>query len=488
MKRRLLSVLFPFLLALCFSLIFYAFNTPLGPSIGSDNAMYLTMGTALARGYAPYTQIFDHKGPVLFLLQWLPQAVSGGYSTFAVFLQELVFLFLCLCLVSRIARETHAPELPAEILYLALICSLAGGGNLTEEYTALPTLCGVLLILKTFSGSSLSREEEAALLRKSALLGAFCMLVFLVRANNALPLVCMTAGLSVVFLLTGRFSALGRCALGFLVGGIATLLPVCLWLLFRGALSAAWYGAVIHNFMYSAGEGGSRLHALLCEGYGQAALLFLLFSCLGAFSCLRGRRFALALSVLFGGLGGFAAAFISRKFYDHYLMIAAPLALAGFCLFLSSLPPKPKQAVLCLCLAVSLSWLAIKGNRVWKWRLSERADLPEFTENAQRLYSLVPEKDRDSFMAYRVEPRWYPVTGALPCVRFYFLQETLSQVNPAVMDEIVETFHTRPPRWLVIYYNRAFSPPYDPRMVNIFADEYEFVAAEGEYQLLKKRE
>ena len=49
-QKRLLSLLFSAAAALAFSLVFYAFNTPLGPSIGSDNAMYLTMGTALARG------------------------------------------------------------------------------------------------------------------------------------------------------------------------------------------------------------------------------------------------------------------------------------------------------------------------------------------------------------------------------------------------------------------------------------------------------
>ena len=43
------------------------------------------MGTALAQGYAPYTEIFDHKGPLLFLLQMIPQALSGGNSTLAVF-------------------------------------------------------------------------------------------------------------------------------------------------------------------------------------------------------------------------------------------------------------------------------------------------------------------------------------------------------------------------------------------------------------------
>ena len=487
-RRRIAGVLLSALLALCFSLVFYAFNTPVGPSIGSDNAMYLTMGTALARGYAPYTEIFDHKGPVLFLLQLLPQALSGGYSTLAVFLQEVVVLFLCLRLVSRVARETGAPELPAEILYLSMNCSLAGGGNLTEEYTALPTLCGILLILRAFSSPDPSGKAETRLFPRAAALGALSMLVFLVRANNALPLFCMTAGLSLFLLTSRRFRDLGRCAAGFPLGALAALLPVCLWLLSRGALSAAWYGAVIHNFMYSSASGGSRLHALLHEGYGRAATLFLLLASAGAVCCLRRRSYALFPAFLFGAAGGFLAAFISRKFYDHYLMIAVPLALTGACLFLASLPRRTRNAAVCLCLLISLSWLAVKGKRVYEWRLSERADLPVFTENARSLYERVPEKERDRFMAYRVEPRWYAVTGALPCIRFYFLQETLAEVNPAVMDEIVETFRTHPPLWLVIYYNRAFSPPYDPRMAEIFETGYEFVAAAGEYQLRRLKQ
>ena len=90
-------------LAVVFSLIFYTCNTPLGPAIGSDNAMYLTMGTALSQGYAPYSEIFDHKGPLLFLLQMLPQLVGGGYSTLAVFAQEVCFLAASLLAVAAIA-------------------------------------------------------------------------------------------------------------------------------------------------------------------------------------------------------------------------------------------------------------------------------------------------------------------------------------------------------------------------------------------------
>ena len=147
-KDWLWGVAASLLLALAFSLIFYAFNTPLGPSIGSDNAMYLTMGTALANGYAPYTEIFDHKGPVLFLIQWLPQALSGGYSTLAVFVQEVLVLAGCLLVLRAIARELRVSALGVQLVYLALTCSLVGGGNLTEEYTNLPTLIGLYAALR----------------------------------------------------------------------------------------------------------------------------------------------------------------------------------------------------------------------------------------------------------------------------------------------------------------------------------------------------
>ena len=108
--------------------------------------------------------------------------------------------------------------------------------------------------------------------------------------------------------------------------------------------------------------------------------------------------------------------------------------------------------------------------------------------DAQALMAQVPQDERDRFMAYRVEPRWYVAAEALPCMRFYFLQEVLAQADPAVMDEIVQTFETDPPRWLVIYYNRAFNPPYDARVAAIFETNYEFVDAAGQYQLLRLKE
>lgn len=489
--KRFVSIGASLLLALAFSLIFCEFNTPLGPSIGSDNAIYLTMGTAIAQGYAPYTEIFDHKGPLLFLLQALPQAIAGGYSTLAVFAMEALFLFACLRVLCDLARQLRAPEFSVQIVYLALTASLFGGGNLTEEYTSLFTLMGLDLALRAFGEQAVSPRRLTAY---AAAMGAAAMLSLLLRANNALPLLALAMGLTAFLLGRRAWAALFRCALGFTLGLLLCALPVVLWLAARGALQASFYGSILHNLMYAQTAGDSRLYMLLHSGYGYAALLMAALACAGAFALPRERR-ALRPAMVAAAAAAGLAAFTSHKYYDHYLILGAPVAAMGVAALLGRFAPsgawRMRRAAHCVPLAVvlvSLLWLGTNGLEANHRRQQERADWPAFTADAQALYAQVPEQERESFMAYRVEPRWYVAAKALPCMRFYFLQEILAQADPAVMEEIVGEFESDPPRWLVIYYNREFGPPYDARVAAIFKSDYEFVDARGQYQLLRLKE
>lgn len=483
--------------AIAYALVFYAFTTPVGPSIGSDNAIFMTMGTALAKGYAPYTQIFDHKGPVVFLLQWLPQALSGGYSTLAIFVQQVIFAVAMVLLTDRTAQEMGAPGWTASLVYVTLICSLVGGGNLTEEYTNVFTMTGILMMVRCFGGKRQASGRKLAV--SSAVLGAMTALCFLARPNNAFVLGMMTLALTLWLVIERDFARLGVCALGFAGGLALVFVPIMLWLLSRGALSQAFYGTIIHNMLYSETAGASRMDMLLHEPYGHMALLMFVLAVGGALMYhVRTDRSALALAMIFGATGALAGAFISHKFYDHYLVLGAPLAALGAAVYFDlhwENARRKGDGVRWISVALLIAVMIVCGGRLVRkglitndWRESERADWVQFTEDAQALYSLVPEDERDEFMAYRVEPRWYVAAEALPCVRFYFLQETLAQADPAVMDEIVETFETNPPRWLVIFYNREFGPPYDERMAEIMETRYEFVDSRGTYQLRKLKE
>ena len=132
---RWTSLVLSAFLALSAGLFLYSANTPLGPCYSSDNSIYMVMGTALANGFRPYLDIFDHKGPLLFVLQWIPQLFGGGFQTITVFIQEVFFLFLCLRMICAITRRFFSiPEWFPQIFYLAYLSSLVGEGNLSEEY------------------------------------------------------------------------------------------------------------------------------------------------------------------------------------------------------------------------------------------------------------------------------------------------------------------------------------------------------------------
>ena len=218
------------------------------------------------------------------------------------------------------------------------------------------------------------------------------------------------------------------------------------------------------------------------------SLLLAALSCLGALTLWR-RAPAMTLSLIAGAAGAGLAALISHKYYVHYLVLGAPCAVTGVALLLAAAKRRGKRlcgAGYALCVALCAAILAVSGAQANESRLAWRGeDFDAFTADAQALYAQVPEQERESFMAYRVEPRWYVAAKALPCMRFYFLQEILAQADPAVMEEIVEEFESDPPRWLVIYYNREFGPPYDARVAAIFESDYEFVDARGQYQLLR---
>ena len=479
------------MLAFVFALIFCTCNTPLGAWIGSDNAMYLTMGTALAKGYAPYSEIFDHKGPLLFLLQMIPQLFADGYSTLTVFMQEVLFLWGCLLLLARMARRLGVKAIAVQLVYLAVYAPLLDGGNLTEEYANLFTLAGLDVMLGVF-GDGMNDRLEKKLFAPAFAMGLMSMICFLLRANNALPLVGAVSALAVYLIGTRRFAGLGRCAAGYVLGCAAAAVPVGIWLAAQGALSDAIYGAFTHNMMYAETQGSSRIGMLLKTNYGHRAILAAALSCMGALLCaVRTKRLPMAMAMVAGAACGGFAGFISHKFYMHYLMLGVPMAALGAAQILAFVRERRAKMLGLLTMAaavVCVLYLVICGVQVNDQREKDYSVMQEMTPDAVALYDQVPEEDRDSFMAYRVEPKWYVAAKALPCMRFYFLQEILADADPAVMEEIVDRFTNDPPKWLVIYYNREFGPPYDERVAEIFETQYEFVDARGTYQLRKLKE
>ena len=86
---------FPALLALlcaCLALRVATSSSPLyATNFWTDTNIYFTIGRGMTRGLMPYRDLFDHKGPLLFILYALGAAISDT-SFIGVFALEALSL------------------------------------------------------------------------------------------------------------------------------------------------------------------------------------------------------------------------------------------------------------------------------------------------------------------------------------------------------------------------------------------------------------
>lgn len=86
---------FPALLALlcaCLALLVATSSSPLyATNFWTDTNIYFTIGRGMTRGLMPYRDLFDHKGPLLFILYALGAAISDT-SFIGVFALEALSL------------------------------------------------------------------------------------------------------------------------------------------------------------------------------------------------------------------------------------------------------------------------------------------------------------------------------------------------------------------------------------------------------------
>ena len=102
----------------------------------TDSSVFKYIGWRMANGEVPYKDIFDHKGILLYFINYLGTLLSFHRG---VWLIEYIFMFLSLGLSYKIFRKFCKPfsSLLATLLAFSPLYAYFEGGNLTEEY-ALP--------------------------------------------------------------------------------------------------------------------------------------------------------------------------------------------------------------------------------------------------------------------------------------------------------------------------------------------------------------
>jgi hypothetical protein len=294
-----------------------------------DSALFAYAGELVRTGGTPYLTFWDHKAPLIFLVNAAALALSGG-KVWGLWLLNLGVFVGATVLGHACMRRAFGP-LAALLGTTCFASSLAAmmPANLTEGYV-LPLQWAAVLLLVGWAA------ERPAPFMRGAALGVLAALAFFLRAN--LIGAALSVGLTLVAMMV--FQRRSRDCMALVLGGVAGIAIVSLmlvaYLASAGALSAFWEQAFEYNFVYARSELRSRVGAaffgtMLVTRFGSAVIPFAgwVMCARRVWSARRGMQthpvYLLALVWLPIEL---LLASMSGRHYGHYFATAlAPLAL-----------------------------------------------------------------------------------------------------------------------------------------------------------------
>lgn len=443
----------------------------------TDSSVYKTVALMISRGYMPYRDSFDHKGPLTYLVNLLGMQIDSYCGVWVIEFIAICVTFAGIYKISRLRCE-RIISCVCVLVSGALLYDYFEGGNMVEEY-AMPFIAVSLYI---FLDYFLNRKINRLRL---ALCGGCMGAVLMLRPNMISVWIVFAVAVLIDCIKRKRAADLGNFILFFLTGFIIVVVPMLIWLAVNGCFGAFVENYIQFNMVYSAAKGqGDKWNA----GFYFINKTLIIFSLLiVAYLCTIKDKFLhgtylvyLLVTLLLISMSGMP--------YAHYGMILVPAVAfpvaALFELAASEKNNKTLTLFMILYFAGVMAlpkWSVTAGDLMNKY--ADRS-VDHHSDMVKGVCELIDENttDDERISVYGNGDIVYLVSNRLHATRYSY-QFPIGEIAPDIMDEYFEEMENELPPIIVIWERQA-----DERMENfIYEHNYMEIGVTQPYDLGKTR-
>lgn len=225
---------------------------------GIDSSVFIYVAQVILDGGMPYKDTFDHKGPLIYLINAVGLLIDSGAG---VWLLELFTIFIIFLYTYKIARLLCCDKLLSCLVVAAgmhVLFWYFDGGNYTEEYACAFIVISLFTILKIFFNRRVGKLEIVAC-------GFSFACVCLLRPNLTALWFAMPVS---IMLYASRFRGFQyrskdfvKYIYLFLTGVAVIVLPVLFWLCSNNAFHDFINDYILFNLQYTSNrEQASAAH------------------------------------------------------------------------------------------------------------------------------------------------------------------------------------------------------------------------------------
>lgn len=478
-----------FLINLCIvSLFFIAtfiflLNSPLhmwnGSNSHTDSSVFKTVAMMMNKGFSPYLQTFDHKGPLLYIFNYIGLLISYYKGVWVI---EFINLFVTFCALYKIARLkcNRTFSLISVFLAISLLFKFFDGGNLVEEYA----LSFISVSLYIFLDYLLNKKiDKFRLIICGFSLGS----VLLLRPNMISTWIVFCIIIFINCIKDKKYLELKKFILYFIIGVAIVVLPTLIYLIINNSLVSFWESYIIFNKIYCA---SSSISISITQKW-ESFIYFLdnqlfIFSLIITLCLLKFEKKEIHFYYFIYIIISLVLVSISGRTFNHYGMVLIPITvfpIASFFGIIKDIKNKKVYNVLSIVLIVYSIYGIIFPNwistvQTLPKRYFERNE-NKITTDVLNISDIIKNKtnENDKISVYGNWDIIYVISNRIHATKYSY-QFPIGIVSPTIMDDYFEQLKEEMPKIIVVesgYYNETMKNFLDTNNYILIWQQYEIL-------------
>ena len=443
---------------------------------GIDSSVFQTVAFYMSKGYMPYKDVFDHKGPLIYIYNWIGMQISYGRG---IWLLEYVSLFITFFILYKIARLTSPPFISALTLFISGsgLFGYFQGGNLTEEY-ALPFLSvGVLIFTDFFLNNKISKIR---LILSGFCFGAVCLL----RINMISVWVAFPIAVLIKCIYEKNIVQIRKLSFYFGLGTLTITIPILSWLICNGAFAEFLSDYLIFNILYVRAPSTGIINKINVVNFFLNNTLVLITGISVIYLGVQKKDY-FHISYIGYFIVTLMSILLSGRTYAHYAMVLIPVMIYPMAQIINKVNwriPAQLCATIYTILSICVPCWLIGANKVVEAYLSRKLQQTRTDTISQVVDLIIENTDADSRITVWGNACNYYILSRRLSASKYIYQSPIGDINPIIYDEYFRELEKKKPEIIIVTtnmgkmeefiteYNYQLLNAYNEGAIKIFAD------------------
>ncbi|MGP5430733.1 hypothetical protein ACTXNW_15120 [Enterococcus malodoratus] len=451
-KEKIYSFL---LLFFMFLVIVFSFRSnPFSKVLNEhDSSMFLYFGRGISEGLIPYKDMLDHKGPVLFIIQYFAVLIGNGNLSLGIWLIECIFLLVTLLYLYKSCLFFTKNELISAIaivMMTPLFILCYDGGNYSEEFAI------SFISFSFFLFNKLVFEKELSKIQ-CIIIGFLGAATFFIRMNMISLWVIFCLFLVFYHFKDHKVSALVQLTKYIFLGGIFLTVLVISISLLQNNLKEMFQQAFLLNILYSGSNFSGKIQSsfsfidlLLKTGIFPIIMIYFI-SIFDKKSKISNR---VHLVLFFYFVLNFLTVIMSGRYYTHYLItqfvpISVMLAFA-IQFIVSSISDKKSRLISMIMLLLIVLPSASLAFKRYDYRFNTTIFPGDQELRAFSKFINQNTSKKDKIYVHTIDANVYLLSDRYSNSRFFTLPAIDYNNFPALREEFINDFTLQSPKYVVV--------------------------------------